>query len=131
MRLRLKLTAAACVFAASLGATPARASGIPVIDVANLIQTIQQVVNDITEIQNQVQQITQLQDQLNSINGFRNLGQVFNNPMLRNYVPAFDQRFMGLRGDDDATQKVAREFKIIYQKQPGSTPGPATTSGPA
>lgn len=42
--------------------------------------------------------------------------------LLRNYVPAFDQRFMGLRGDDDATQKVAREFKIIYQKQPGSTP---------
>lgn len=42
--------------------------------------------------------------------------------LLRNYVPAFDQRFMGLRGDDGATQKVAREFKIIYQKQPGSTP---------
>lgn len=42
--------------------------------------------------------------------------------LLRNYVPAFDQRFLGLYGDDDATQRVAREFKIIYQKQPGSTP---------
>ena len=87
MRLRLKLTAAACLVAAGFSSAPARAAGIPVIDVANLIQTIQQVLNDITEIQNQVQQITQLQHHLNSINGFRNLGQVFNNPMLRNYVP--------------------------------------------
>ena len=87
MHLRIqKLAAAACIAAAS-ATTPARASGIPVIDVANLIQTIQQVINDITEIQNQVQQITQLQGQLDSINGFRNLGQIHNNPLLRNYVP--------------------------------------------
>ena len=44
----------------------AHAGGIPVIDVANLAQTIQQVVNDVTKIQNQVQQITQLQNQLAS-----------------------------------------------------------------
>lgn len=42
--------------------------------------------------------------------------------LLAQYVPAFDPRFLGLYGDDEATQKVAREFKIIYQKQPGSTP---------
>ncbi len=42
--------------------------------------------------------------------------------LLSQYVPAFDARFLGLYGDDEATQKVAREFKIIYQKQPGSTP---------
>ena len=42
--------------------------------------------------------------------------------LLAQYVPAFDSRFLGLYGDDDATQKVAREFKIIYQKQPGATP---------
>lgn len=68
MRFRLrKLAAAACIAGGAFGNMPAHASGIPVIDVANLIQTIQQVLNDITEIQNQVQQITQLQDQLNSI----------------------------------------------------------------
>ena len=65
----------------------ARASGIPVVDIANLVQTIQQVVNDITEIGNQVQQITQLQAQIESINGVRNLGNVFNNKALMNYVP--------------------------------------------
>src|SRR5215213_823368 len=64
-----------------------RAQGIPVIDIANLTQTIMQVMNDITEIENQVQQITQLQSQVNSINGMRNLGNVFNSPALQNYVP--------------------------------------------
>jgi len=42
--------------------------------------------------------------------------------LLAQYVPAFDPRFLGLYGNDEATQRVAREFKIIYQKQPGSTP---------
>ena len=119
MRFRLKVTAAACIVAAALGSTPARAGGIPVIDVANLIQTIQQVLNDITEIQNQVQQITQLQDQLNSINGFRNLGQVFNNPLLRNYVPAEAYTvvnavntggYSGLTG----TAKALRDAGMVY-----------------
>jgi type IV secretion system protein VirB5 len=66
----------------------ADAQGIPVIDIANLIQTIQQVLNDITKIENQVQQITQLQNQLSSITGMRNLGNVFNSAALQNYVPA-------------------------------------------
>lgn len=72
----------------ALGCTSARAQGIPVIDAANLVQTIQQVIHDITKIQNQVHQITQLQSHLASINGVRNLGNVFDNPILRNYVPA-------------------------------------------
>src|SRR5947207_7763576 len=84
--LRILKGAAAILFA--FAASNAHAQGIPVIDGANLVQTIQQVVNDITKINNQVQQITQLQNQLNSINGMRNLGNVFNTAMLRNYVPA-------------------------------------------
>src|SRR2546427_5785286 len=66
----------------------AQAQGIPVIDQAVLVQTVQQVINDITQIKNQLQQISQLQMQINSINGSRNLGTVYNNPALRNYVPA-------------------------------------------
>jgi protein SCO1 len=46
--------------------------------------------------------------------------------LLSAYVPAFDPRFVGLYGDAAATERVAREFKIIYQKQPGSTPGSYT-----
>ena len=85
----------------------AHAGGIPVIDVANLAQTIQQVVNDVT------------QSQLASINGIRNLGNVFNNPLLRNYVPAEAYTFVnavstggysGLTG----TSKALRDAGMVY-----------------
>ncbi|HEX2605160.1 MAG TPA: SCO family protein [Oxalicibacterium sp.] len=46
--------------------------------------------------------------------------------VLRQYVPAFDPRFMGLRGDAAQTQKVAQDFKVFYQKVPGKTPGSYT-----
>ena len=42
--------------------------------------------------------------------------------LLREYVPAFDKRFVGLRGDAKATEDVAKEFRIVYQKVPGATP---------
>ena len=38
--------------------------------------------------------------------------------VLRQYVPSFDKRFLGLYGDAEATARVAKEFKIYYQKQP-------------
>jgi protein SCO1 len=41
--------------------------------------------------------------------------------LLSNYVTAFDPSFIGLRGDADATARTAKEFKILYQKQPGRT----------
>ena len=86
MKPRFRL--AAIAFAAALSTGPSHAQGIPVIDIANLIQTIQQVINDITKIENQVEQIRQLQSQVASINGMRNLGNVFNSAALKNYVPA-------------------------------------------
>jgi len=46
--------------------------------------------------------------------------------LLSRYVPAFDPRFLGLYGDADALARTAKEFKIIYQKQPGRTPGSYT-----
>ncbi len=42
--------------------------------------------------------------------------------LLKQYVPAFDPTFLGLRGDAQATAEVAKEFKVLYQKQPGTTP---------
>jgi len=42
--------------------------------------------------------------------------------LLKQYVPAFDPRFVGLRGDAAQTEAVAKEFRIIFQKVPGSTP---------
>ena len=46
--------------------------------------------------------------------------------LLAQYVPAFDPRFMGLYGDAAATERTAKEFKILYQKQPGALPGSYT-----
>ncbi len=43
--------------------------------------------------------------------------------VLSKYVPAFDPRFLGLYGDAAATQRAAKEFKIFYEKRPGSAPG--------
>lgn len=43
--------------------------------------------------------------------------------LLSKYVPAFDARFLGLSGDKEATDKVAKEFKVFYQKVPGKEPG--------
>lgn len=46
--------------------------------------------------------------------------------LLAKYVPAFDARFLGLRGDLAETEKVAKDFKIFYKKMPGKTPGSYT-----
>ena len=43
--------------------------------------------------------------------------------LLSKYVPAFDPSFVGLYGDAAATEKVAKEFRVFYQKVPGKTPG--------
>jgi protein SCO1 len=42
--------------------------------------------------------------------------------LLASYVPAFDPSFVGLYGDVAATARVAKEFKVFYQKAPGKTP---------
>ena len=42
--------------------------------------------------------------------------------LLASYVPAFDPSFLGLYGDAAATAKVAKEFKVFYQKAPGKAP---------
>ena len=116
MKYRLKVAAAVLI---SLGASHARATGIPVIDVANLFQAVQQVINDITQINNQIRQIRQLQAQIDSINGMRNLGDVFNNPLLKNYIPAEAYTYLnaintsgysGLNG----TAKALRDAGMVY-----------------
>jgi len=42
--------------------------------------------------------------------------------LLADYVPAFDQSFLGLYGDMAATARVAKDFRVYYQKAPGKTP---------
>ena len=42
--------------------------------------------------------------------------------VLASYVTAFNPSFVGLRGDAEAIARTAKEFRILYQKQPGRTP---------
>ena len=46
--------------------------------------------------------------------------------LLANYVPAFDKRFLGLRGTPEQTAKTAKDFKVFYSKVPGTEPGSYT-----
>ena len=46
--------------------------------------------------------------------------------LLANYVPAFDPSFLGLFGDAASTAKIAKDFRVFYQKHAGPTPGSYT-----
>ena len=43
--------------------------------------------------------------------------------LLAQYVPMFHPSFIGLRGDDASTATLAKDFKVFYAKQAGTTPG--------
>ncbi|HKQ26447.1 MAG TPA: SCO family protein [Burkholderiales bacterium] len=46
--------------------------------------------------------------------------------VLSQYVTAFNPHFLALRGTAEETARVAKEFKIIYQKVDGTRPGSYT-----
>ena len=85
-----------------LSASNAKA-GIPVIDAANLANSVQQVVawgqqygqmaQQIASLQQQYQQAVQ---QYQSLNGIRGMGSLVNNPALRKYLPDDWQSTMNL-----------------------------------
>lgn len=119
MRKQLELAAAALFLLLAFGA---RAQGIPVIDAANLAQTIQQVLNGVTQVNNQVQQISQLQRQLSSTTGSRGLGAVFDSAGLHNYVPAKAYDYINAVNASgyaglNATARALRDAAMVYNCQ--------------
>lgn len=46
--------------------------------------------------------------------------------LLAQYVPSFDPSFLGLYGSLDVTAATAKDYRVFYQKQPGSKPGSYT-----
>ena len=97
-------------------------AGIPVIDSANLAQSIQSVMNSITQIQNQVHQITQLDTQINAITRARGLANTLNNPLLHDYIPPAAPDILrdistvgygGLQG----TGRALRDAQMLYNCQ--------------
>lgn len=84
--LKKLFTSLAFLFAL-LGGNAAHA-GIPVLDVANLAQAVQQVLSWKQQYDQMVQQYQQMQSQYNSLTGSRNLGDILNNPLLQGVVPS-------------------------------------------
>lgn len=90
MKKLMRVFAMALVF---FGATSARA-GIPVIDAANLANSVQQVIawgEQYGQMAQQYQQLVQQYNQavttFNSLNGIRGMADLVNNPALRKYLP--------------------------------------------
>ena len=46
--------------------------------------------------------------------------------VLAKYVPSFDPRFLGLYGSEEETRRVAKEFKVFYEKREGKAQGAYT-----
>ena len=104
--------------AVAIGA-PAQATGIPVIDIANLVQDLQQFIQLTAQLQQLEQQLAQAQQQYNSITGTRNLGALFNSGVeqqMRQYAPASWQQSLqilqqgGLPGSAADVQRAAQSF---------------------
>ena len=78
-----------------------------------------------TEMANVMQQLGPLSDKVQVL--FVTVDPERDTPeLLSKYVPAFDQRFLGLVGDKAATEKMAKEFRLFYQKVQGKEPGSYT-----
>lgn len=90
----VKYLAGLCM-ALALWASPQKAhAGVPVIDVANLLQAVMDVANAIEQLAEMkaqydqlVKQLDQAKKQYDSLTGIRNLGDALNNPMFQHYLP--------------------------------------------
>lgn len=127
----LSLAIAAIVAVAGLSSSnTAKASGIPVIDAANMTQNLMSHVEDIAKFVEQIEQLkaqlTQMQQQYEALTGSRNLGDILNNPAFQDYLPADWQNvykslqnggYSGLTGTAAAIRDANRLFDTCAAKQ--------------
>ena len=124
------------VAALSLTATMGSANaGIPVIDVANLAQAIEQVLawaqqyqQMVDQIQEARNQVTQLQTTYDSMTGSRGLGTILNNAVdqaARRYLPAggsdIEQLASGIVAGYGSLQATVADFKSSVSSLPIGT----------
>jgi cytochrome oxidase Cu insertion factor (SCO1/SenC/PrrC family) len=50
--------------------------------------------------------------------------------LLAEYVTAFHPSFIGLHGDEATTAAVAKDFKVFYARQAGTTPAVTASTTP-
>jgi len=109
------------------GTGAAQAQGIPVIDAANLAQSVQQVVSWTEQLKQMQNQLTQMQQQYSAISGNRGFGSVLNNPQLQNYLPTNWQSVYqsvqtgGYSGLTGAAQTLRNQSAIYNCQDQGGT----------
>jgi type IV secretion system protein VirB5 len=118
----------------------ASAGGMPVIDIANLMQDMQQLIQLTTQIERLEQQLAQMQQQYQSITGSRNMGGLFNSgsdQQMRLYAPGSWQQSLsilqqgGLPGNAANVQMAGQSFaqtQGINQSGNQVYPGSATNA---
>lgn len=114
----------ASVLAASMllhAAVPVQASGIPVVDGASIAdraakhaESMAKYVEQISVLNNQLESQKR---QLEALTGTRNLGDILNNPAIRDALPADARAILrssngGLGGLSDAIERIEREEKL-------------------
>lgn len=134
MKWTVRRVLAKAVLSLSLIGGPGHAhAGIPVIDVAALIQAVLDVFNGVTQVANQItsianeytqivnqyQQIKQLGEQITNISGWRDLGNVLNNRALQFFIPAESgDTFARIRTSGNsalsATAQALRQSNSLY-----------------
>lgn len=118
-RVRFTATLAAVLFSNAMA--PANASGIPVVDAASIAD---RAIKHVETLAKYVEQIAVLRDQLESqkrqleaLTGTRNLGDILNNPAIRDALPADARDILrasngGLGGISDAVERIEREERL-------------------
>lgn len=111
------LLVALSVSSTAIVSTSVSATGIPVVDVAGLAQAVQQVLQAKTQIENQISQIKQMEADYKAITGSRNLGQLFNNPALRNYLPEnYSNLYDAIKSGNNAQMSQALDSLARQEK---------------
>jgi type IV secretion system protein VirB5 len=117
---RLKNLAAAGVLAVVVPASYPQ--GIPVIDVAAIVQLVAQVGHVLTMIENQLTQIEQARSSFLSMTGSRMLGSLHRDPSFNNYVPLdapaqIDGVVAGGYGGLTAPARALRDADMVWNCQ--------------
>ena len=96
--------------------TPVYAQGIPVIDMANLEQALQNIAAWQRQLQAMQQQYEQQVAQFKALTGARGFGDVLSNPLLQKYLPLnWQQVYQGVRtGNMSDLAAAARQQNLIY-----------------
>ena len=119
--LRVKQILVTLGFAVMLWAGPVTKAeaGIPVIDSANLVQSVMQALSWMQQLQQMQQQIVQAEQQITAITGSRNMGSLLNNLALAGVVPSdVNAVYQAIRAGGPqgltAAAQIIRNSRMLY-----------------